>query len=58
MSRTPLALIGSIVVILSLGGAFMVTAITGVGCDRAGRSCAVARAAGCRLPGNGQGGAC
>lgn len=33
-SRTPLALIGSIVVILSLGGAFMVTAVTGVGCDR------------------------
>jgi hypothetical protein len=33
VSRTPLALLGSIVVILSLGGAFMVTAVTGVGCD-------------------------
>jgi hypothetical protein len=34
VSRTPLALLGSIVVILSTGGAFMVTAVTGVGCDR------------------------
>jgi hypothetical protein len=32
-SRTPLALVGSIIVILSLGGAFMITAIVGVGCD-------------------------
>jgi hypothetical protein len=34
-SRTPLALVGSIIVILSLGGAFMITAIVGVGCDDA-----------------------
>jgi hypothetical protein len=33
VSRTPLALVGSIIVILSLGGAFMITAIVGVGCD-------------------------
>jgi hypothetical protein len=33
LSRTPLALLGSIIVILSVGGAFMVTAIVGVGCD-------------------------
>jgi hypothetical protein len=38
VSRTPLALLGSIVVILSLGGAFMVTAVTGVGCDDADAS--------------------
>jgi hypothetical protein len=34
VSRTPLALVGSIIVILSLGGAFMITAIVGVGCDK------------------------
>jgi hypothetical protein len=38
MSRTPLALLGSIVVILSTGGAFMVTAVTGVGCEGADAS--------------------
>ena len=38
MSRTPLALLGSIVVILSTGGAFMVTAVTGVGCEGANAS--------------------
>jgi uncharacterized protein (UPF0261 family) len=35
VSRTPLALVGSIIVILSLGGAFMITAVVGVGCDNA-----------------------
>jgi hypothetical protein len=34
-SRTPLALVGSIIAILSTGGAFMITAVVGVGCDRA-----------------------
>jgi hypothetical protein len=34
-SRTLLALVGSIIVILSTGGAFMITAVVGVGCERA-----------------------
>jgi hypothetical protein len=38
MSRTPLALVGSIIVILSVGGAFMITAVVGVGCDGADAS--------------------
>jgi hypothetical protein len=42
-SRTPLALVGSIIVILSLGGAFMITAIVGVGCDDANATEAVCR---------------
>lgn len=33
MSRTPLALVGSIIVMLSTGGAFMITAVVGVGCE-------------------------
>jgi hypothetical protein len=50
MSRTPLALLGSIVVILSLGGAFMVTAVTGVGCEGAEASTeAVCRSDSARL---------
>jgi hypothetical protein len=50
MSRTPLALLGSIIVILSLGGAFMVTAVTGVGCEGADASThAVCRSDSARL---------
>ena len=50
MSRTPFALLGSIIVILSLGGAFMVTAVTGVGCEGADASThAVCRSDSARL---------
>lgn len=50
VSRTPLALVGSIIVILSLGGAFMITAIVGVGCDKPSASAeAVCRSDSARL---------
>jgi hypothetical protein len=50
VSRTPLALLGSIVVILSTGGAFMITTVAGVGCEGADASAhAVCRSDSARL---------